>query len=207
MSLKRELSAYQWALPESLEIPPDEPRARIDFYNDTIIATFIENGTIITRPVSARDVSLAFLNELSLSSGILPANALWWSQSRRGTEIALWEAPKIRPVAIQHTPQHPAERLRIPLPGLVFICQPGRPPRVFAAKHRPKSERDTIYHAPLFNLFREGNTCPGSHKFPENVAEIPDSFFTSLGTDRRVYQKGLRYTWGVVNKLLAIANN
>lgn len=188
MPFKKEFNSFQWALPDSLNIPPDEPRARLNFYHDTIILECLENGTITTRTVSAQDVSLAFLNELTLSSGVLPKNALWWSQARYGTEVALWEPPKVWLVAVQHSPDKPPERLRVPLPGLIFICQPGRPPRVFAAKHRPSSRKDTIYHAPVFNLFHDGRTCAGSHKFPESVAEIPKSFFTSFFSVEATFQ-------------------
>lgn len=170
----------QWALPDTLDVPTDQPRARLDFYNDTIILQLIEANTIHTRTVSAQDIALAFLNELSLTSGVLPANTLWWSQTRRGVSIALWVPPKVWAVAVQHTPERPPERLRIPLPGLIFICQPGRPPIVFAAKRRPKSDKDGIYHAPVFNLFNDGRTCAGSHKFPKDLEEVPQSFFMSF---------------------------
>ena len=66
------------------------------------------------------------------------------------------------------------------MPGLIFVCSPGRPPRVYAAKRRPVSLRATIYHAPLFNIFTNGSTCPGTHEFPEKIGEIPESFFTSF---------------------------
>jgi len=34
----------------------------------------------------------------------------------------------------------------------------------------------------LFNLFRDGRTCPGTHRFPSDVSEIPESFFQSFFT-------------------------
>ena len=66
------------------------------------------------------------------------------------------------------------------MPGLIFVCSPGRPPKVYAAKKRPAKPRDTIYHAPLFNVFPDGRTCQGTHKYPEKIEEIPESFFTSF---------------------------
>lgn len=43
-------------------------------------------------------------------------------------------------------------RLRLPMPGLVFVCLPsgcpqGRAPYVFAAPARPRSIDDQLYHA------------------------------------------------------------
>ena len=180
MTLTREISAYQWALPESLEVPPDELRCRLDFYQDAIILYLLDEGVITTRMVSARDVALALLSEVPLRSGLLPEGALWWGQGKEGMEVALWRPPKVWPVALVTEPFKPPRRLRLPMPGLIFVCSPGRPPKVYAAKKRPTNPGDTIYHAPLFNLFGDGRTCPGTHKFPEQMGEIPESFFTSF---------------------------
>lgn len=180
MSMPKEPHAYQWALPESLEIPPDELKCRLDFYQDSIILYLLDKGVITTRTVSARDVALALLREVPLRSGILPEGTLWWGQGKEGVEVALWRPPRVWPVALVTEAFKPPKRLKLPMPGLIFVCSPGRPPRVYAAKKRPTTPENTIYHAPLFNIFRDGRTCPGTHKFPEKIEEIPESFFTSF---------------------------
>ena len=53
---------------------------------------------------------------------------------------------------------------------------------MFAAKSRPQGPGTIIYHAPLFNIFGDGRSCPGTNKYPDNVAEIPESFFLSFFT-------------------------
>ena len=171
--------AYQWALPESLEVPPDRLRARLDFYQNATVLHLIEEGVIRTKMVSAREVTLALLSRVPLSSGLLPPDALWWKQGKEGVEVGLWRGPRVWPVALVTKPLEPPRRFRLPMPGLIFVCSPGRPPRVFAAKRRPRSLDETIYYAPLFNLFGDGRTCAGTHQFPENVEEIPESFFRS----------------------------
>ena len=88
MTLPREPSAYQWALPESLEVPPDELKCRLDFYQDAIILYLLDKGVITTRMVSARDVALALLSEVSLMSGLLPEGAVWWGRVRK-----VWRLP------------------------------------------------------------------------------------------------------------------
>ena len=180
MALTGEPSAYQWALPESLEVPPDELKCRLDFYQDAVILYLVDKGVITTRTVSARDVALALLREVPLRSGLLPEGTLWWGQGKEGVEVALWQSPRVWPVALVTEPLKPPRRLRLPMPGLIFVCSPGRPPKVYAAKKRPTTPGTTIYHAPLFNLFGDGRTCPGTHKFPEKIEEIPESFFTSF---------------------------
>ena len=180
MGLTREPNPYQWALPDVLEVPPDELKCRLDFYQDAVILYLVDKGVITTRMVSARDVALALLRELPLRSGVLPEGTLWWGQGKEGVEVALWRPPKVWPVALMTEPFKPPKRFRLPMPGLIFVCSPGRPPRVYAAKKRPTHARDAIYHAPLFNLFLDGRTCPGTHKFPEKIEKIPESFFTSF---------------------------
>jgi hypothetical protein len=32
----------------------------------------------------------------------------------------------------------------------------------------------------LFNVFHDGRTCPGTHKYPNSIEEIPESFFQSF---------------------------
>ncbi|MBI4286318.1 MAG: hypothetical protein HY670_10560 [Chloroflexi bacterium] len=186
-TLTHDPAGYKWALPESLEVPADELKARLDFYQDAVMLYLVEAGVIATRMVSARDVALALLREVPLRSGLLPENTLWWGQGREGVEIALWRPPKIWPVALQTEPFRPPRRLKLPMPGLIFLCSPGRPPRVYAAKKRPARLEDTVYHAPLFNVFSDGRTCPGTHKYPGATGEIPESFFASFFTPAADY--------------------
>jgi hypothetical protein len=71
-------------------------------------------------------------------------------------------------------------RFNIPLPGLIFLCSPGKPPYVYAAKKLPAGPKEKVYKAPLCNVYDDGRTCPGNHKYPNNVAEIPNNFFISF---------------------------
>jgi len=186
--LRKEISAYQWALPETLEVPPDELKARLDFYQDIVLMNLVEGNVITTKMVHARDVALALLREVPLNSGLLPEGALWWSQGKEGPQVAVWRSPRVWSVALQLEAFKSPRRLKLPMPGLIFICSPSRPPSVYAAKRRPRMLKDTVYHAPLFNLFHDGRSCPGSHKYPENIAEIPESFFTSFFTPTADYR-------------------
>jgi len=180
--MNNEPTAYQWALPEGVNIPRDDLKVRLDFYQESVVMYLLESGTITTRVVSARDIALALLKEVPLSSGLLPEGALWWRHGKDGAEVALWRPPKVWPVALQLEPFKPPKRLRLPMPGLIFVCSPGRPPRVYAAKRRPRDGEEFIYHAPLFNVFHDGRTCAGSHRYPDRIDEIPESFMVSFFT-------------------------
>jgi len=184
-----EFKAYQWALPQSLEVPADELQLRLDFYGDSVMLYSLDKGVIRTKMVSARDITMALLSEVPLSSGILPRDALWWKQGKEGPVIALWRTARVWLVALQLEAFKPPRRFRLPMPGLIFLCSPGRQPRVYAAKKRPTSAKQVLYHAPLFNVFHDGTTCPGTHKYPVNIEEIPESFFTSFFTQAANYRE------------------
>ena len=196
-------SPWKWALPDGLDVPADPLRLRVDFHSQAVIVrTFPEEGVGSVKLVSAQDVAHALASELTVSTGILPPNTLWWSNTRQGAVVALWREPKIWKVALQERAGEPPVRYEIPMPGLIFICSPGRTPWVFAAKRKPSRPADRIYRAPCFNIFDSGKVCPGTHTFPEKEAEIPESFFRSFfsptGDSRRrskAYGEGLKKRW------------
>ena len=121
-----------------------------------------------------------FTQHLGFSSGLLPHDALWWNQGETGQVVALWRPPQVWSVALQREAFKPPARLRLPMPGLVFVCSPGRAPWVYAATERPTDPEQQLFRAPAFNVFRDGRVCPGSHRFPEEVGLIPESFFQSF---------------------------
>lgn len=173
---------WQWALPENLRVPPDPIRARIDIHHDSVVLHLLDSGVVTTHMVAAIDIAQAFTSQLGMSSDVLPERALWWTVSGDGVQVALWRSPAVWPVALQLSLQKPAERLKIPLPGLVFVCQPNRAPRVYAAKRRPRRLEDQLFYAPLLNVYEDGMSCAGSHKYSADVEGHPEAFFLSFFT-------------------------
>jgi len=47
-------------------------------------------------------------------------------------------------------------------------------------KKKPTRETDIVYKAPLCNLYANGRSCPGNHRYPTRVADIVQSFFISF---------------------------
>lgn len=180
MTLTKECApgALDWSLPQGLELAPEELSVRLDFYHSTVVMHVVEKDRVTSRMVSARDIALALLKEMPLMSGILPPDTLWWSQY----DIGLWISPRVWPVALMMEAFKEPRRLKIPMPGLIFVCRAGHPPQVVAAKRRPASMKTLVYHAPLFNVYQNGTTCPGTHRYPHKLEEIPRSFFLSFFT-------------------------
>ncbi len=172
--------AFSWAVPKELGIPADPLRLRLDFFHQSTVMTYFQGDIVNIKQVDAMDVAHALASELSFGSGLLPPDTLWWQNTRGGPVFALYVAPKVWKLALQEKLDKPPKRFTMPLPGFIFLCSPGQPPWVVAVKKRPTKESDTVYHAPLLNVFRNGRSCPGSHQYPTRVADMVHSFFISF---------------------------
>ena len=174
-----EVDTTQWSLPGQAAAPRDEIQVQMEVYRETILLRGFEPAAAWVRTVSADAVADLFTQHLGFSSGLLPQEALWWCQGETGQVVALWRPPQVWSVALQREAFAPPARLRLPMPGLVFVCSPGRAPWVYAAQERPDGPEQQLFRAPAFNVFGDGRVCPGSHRFPEEVGLIPESFFQS----------------------------
>ena len=170
----------EWSLPGQSDVPRDTLQAQLEVYGETILLRGFEDDSAWVRTVSADEIANVITQHLGFSSGLLPQETLWWNQGETGQVVALWRPPQVWPVALQREAFQPPARLRLPMPGLVFVCSPGRAPWVYAALEWPSNPEQQLYRTPAFNVFRDGRVCPGSHRFPEVVELIPESFFQSF---------------------------
>ena len=138
----------EWALPGQDDLPRDTLQTQLEVYGETILLRGFEADRNWVRTVSADEIANVFIRHLGFSSGLLPENALWWNQGETGQVVALWRPPQIWPVALQREAFQPPARLRLPMPGLVFVCSPGRAPWVYAALERPTDAGQQLYRAP-----------------------------------------------------------
>ena len=169
----------EWSLPGAADAPKDTLKVQLEVYDETILLRGFERDANWVRTVSADEIANVFIQHIGFSSGLLPEETLWWGHGETGQIVGLWRPPQVWPVALQREAFEPPARLRLPMPGLVFVCSPGRAPWVYAALRRPSEPEQMLYRIPAFNVFRDGRVCSGSHKFPDEVGEIPESFFRS----------------------------
>ena len=177
--MSNDVDTTQWSLPGQTEMPRDTLKLQLEVYGETILLRGFEDDSTWVRTVSADAIASVFTQHLGSSSGLLPEETLWWGQGETGQVVALWRPPQVWPVALQREAFKPPARLRLPMPGLVFVCSPGRAPWVYAALSRPSGPEQHLFRAPAFNVFGDGRVCPGSHRFPEEVGLTPESFFQS----------------------------
>ena len=177
-----ETTDFKWAVPAELNIPPDKLRARLDFYHQAVVLSIYDAEVATTRVVSAMDVAHALANDLAFGTGLLPPATIWWRNTRGGPVYAIYVEPKIWKVALELDVKTPPRRFNLPMPGLIFLCSPGRAPWVYAVKKKPTKETDDVYNAPLCNIHEDGRSCAGTHHYPTRVADTVHSFFTSFFT-------------------------
>lgn len=138
-------------------------RMRFDLYSDMIVATRFDDSAEgrETYAVDPADVAGALAN-LTLGSGLLPRNCLFWQQVGGEERLGIYIEPRIWPVSVER------EKLtwRVPMPGLVFIGQ-AKKYNLYAIKDTIWPEAKTpLYLAPVPNVWGDRGVCSGNAPFP-----------------------------------------
>ena len=136
------------------------PRLRLDFYDTAVLLSrWEDDGRLLTHPVSVHDVVSA-CTSVALSSGMLPANTLFWGQQANTTTLGIY-------VPARRWRMQSAERhYHLPMPPFVFVGS-GTAYKIFAVKKRPSGEDVRLYHAPCPNVHTTGGICQGNAPFPD----------------------------------------
>lgn len=179
--------------------PIQYPRARLDLYDEALILTCYEGDDRRTSyPVAVDDLVAAF-SRVPVSSGLLPANCLFWGRENGQTRIAIYvPGRRWRLWTAEHI-------FDVPLPPLVFTGA-GEQYRVFAVKRRPQAMPFELYHCPTPNVHPNGVICQGSAPFPVCASDtveqalslfLEDSQFNDdmAANKSRSYPEDVRRLW------------
>ncbi|MGV0976385.1 MAG: hypothetical protein ACOYBO_10695 [Azonexus sp.] len=141
----------------------DIPRVTITLTDESIFLTKHDRTGApgATYPVTAASVANAF-NMFGASTGLLPANTLFWQQRGGQMQIGVWIEPRTVTINIRRSK---LEQWTIPLPGMIFLGS-GKQYAVYAATERPAHASDRVYRCPLPNVYPDGHICQGSVPFP-----------------------------------------
>ena len=160
-TMSNEPDTTQWSLPGPADAPRDDLKLQLEVYGETILLRGFDGDSTWVRTVSADEIANVFTQHLGFSSGLLPQEALWWNQGETGQVVALWRPPQVWSVALQREAFKPPARLRLPMPGLVFVCSPGRAPWVYAATGAAQRPRAAPLPGPgLQRLQATGGSAP-----------------------------------------------
>jgi hypothetical protein len=166
-------------LPEAV---PAEDRAELRliqlFYQDFILVQKFDDKGQPQRPFMADPAQVVVaLAGISLNSGLLPENVLFWGMLDSYPRVGIFIPPRVWPVAVRGQ----AEALQVPLPPLVFIGH-RYDYSVWAVDDRPVNANAPVYIAPCPNTSPAG-VCRGNAPFPSaepaTVYEAWEAFITS----------------------------
>jgi hypothetical protein len=166
---------------------PDRLLLSLEFYRESVLRRVVDDqGRVTLALVDIAEVARALSAGVSLASGILPGdeagpNTLFWARASGSTRLGIWVGPRLwRLVLRSSEPGGRDRRLRLPFPGLLFVCRPDASGAyVFAAPGRPKSLDAPLYHCPTHNVFPNSRICPGDHAFARDPLKLPAEFFVS----------------------------
>ena len=179
--MTNEVDTTQWSLPGVTDAPRDELSVQLEVYGETILLRGFEGDSAWGQDrLGGRDRRACSPSTWGSPRGCCPKTPSGGTRARPDR----WWASGGR----RRSGRWPCNGRRSSLPpgsgfpcrGLVFVCSPGRAPWAYATLSRPTDPEQPLFRIPAFNVFRDGRVCPGSHRFPEEVGQIPESFFQSF---------------------------
>jgi PRTRC genetic system protein B len=131
-----------------------------------------EDGRSSTYPVSVHDVVSA-CTRVEMSSGLLPANTLFWKQRANQAVIGIYVPARRWQVQCETANDSEVQGYQLPMPPFVFVGS-GTAYQIFAVKRRPKvdvgqgqrNRQTRLFHAPCPNVHNSGSICQGNTPFP-----------------------------------------
>ena len=164
----------RWSLPGPADMPTDQLQVQLEVYNETVLLRGFEGDRTWVRTVSADEIANVFTRHLGFASGCCPKTP---SGGARGRPARWWHCgarPRSGRWRLQREAFQPPARLRLPMPGLVFVCSPARAPWVYAALERPTAPSSS-FTAPRPSTSSEtAGPAPAATASPRRWAGYPN---------------------------------
>ncbi|MEM7348697.1 MAG: hypothetical protein AAF485_31085 [Chloroflexota bacterium] len=179
-------------------------QVRLDIYEHYPLLTFFEKGEITSQFIAHPAAIASALTNITLNSGLLPKNTLWWGQQQGAIRMGVYIPPDQHLVSIRNE----AEAWRIPLPGLIFVGHRDKY-ACWAVKETPTHPHIPIFHAPCPNVHPEG-VCRGNAPFPRaeigTIWQAIEVFFRSRFNQDLGQKKSRAYPDDILERWLALKN-
>jgi hypothetical protein len=150
---------------------------RLDLFTDFIVLSKFRKGEVTEQYVVDPAEMAAAIAGISLNSGLLPHDCLFWSKKDGYDRLGIYIPPQVWPVVVRGE----AQAWRVPLPGLVFVGH-DYDYSLWAVAERPADRRAPLYLAPCPNVHPQG-VCRGNVPFPRagttTVWQAVEAFFAS----------------------------
>lgn len=163
---------------------------RLDLYDDYILAVKYKKGVPGASFAVDPDDLAAAVAHLSVSTGLLPPRALFWTKRGSEERIGIYLPPRVWPLSIA------GDKLtwHIPLPGMIFIGQ-HKSYVIYAIKDTYPAAETKLYRAPVGNL--SNSVCAGNVQFPiagpDTIQQAVDAFFQSGFNNHLIQLKSKKY--------------
>jgi hypothetical protein len=131
--------------PPQYQLPrqPQLPRLRLDFYSSAVLMSrWEEDGRVTTYPVSIHDVVSA-CTSVELSSGLLPANTLFWKQRANQAVLGVYVPARRWQVQCETANSSDNQSYYLPMPPFVFAGS-GTPTRYSRLRNGRKLGLTTV---------------------------------------------------------------
>lgn len=149
---------------------------RLDCFSDFIVLSKYRAGAVSEQFIVDPAELAAALSGITLSSGLLPRETLFWSKQAGQARLGIYVPPQVWTVSVRDEP----EAWRVPLPGLIVVGH-GYDYHLWAVTARPTDVTTRLYLAPCPNV-HEG-VCRGSAPFPlagpTTMVQAVEAFFGS----------------------------
>lgn len=187
----------------------EPPQLVLSFYSYGILLRKVaENGAYTEYPVDAAAIAQALSAKIRFDTGLMSADVLLVQREGLREVVVSYRKPQKTGIWLEGS----SEPVRVPLPGLVMIrSHNGSSPQhqLFAVKQRPETLDIPLFHAPLPNVFGNGDICWGSVRLTvEQGASLAEDwkllFGTAFGT-HSVHGKSKLYRQDVRQMLLDLA--
>ncbi len=152
-------------------------QVRLDLYEHFTLMTDFKEGQPVAQQIVDPMLMASALSQISLTSGLLPANTLFWGKQHNAERLVIYLAPKVYTVSIRDL----KIAWQIPLPGMVLVGHEYNY-SLYALKTEPTSLNTPLFHAPCPNVHPEG-VCRGNAPFPQaqgaTIWRAVEIFFSS----------------------------
>lgn len=172
--------------------------ARLDIYSESIVASLYNAGKVSTFEVDPKSLVDLF-SRVGFSTGILPANTLFYEKKPDCERVAIWLPERVIEVRYESENKEIVKSL-IPLPRLLFVGVK-KSYGIFALPKGALAQDTPLFQSPFPNVNNNGQICFGNIEVPkatpETIITVSQLFFNTTFNGDLASGKSVQYPQNV----------
>lgn len=119
-----------------------------------------DDGSETEYPIDPAQLASVLAARVELNTGLLTGNTIYIATQGIKRLVVEYRPPQKTGIFLDGS----TNAIRIPMPGLLLFRAGAETPRyaLYAVKKRPDTMDTPLYHAPLPNIYQQGNICWGT---------------------------------------------